>query len=63
MKNDFFTPFHMATHHTTSTEFSSAICRTRTSAICLFVCTLGLSSSASAQRWRAAEWSVPRRAG
>jgi uncharacterized repeat protein (TIGR03803 family) len=50
MKNDFFTPFHMATHHTTSTEFSSAICRTRTSAICLFVCTLGLSSSASAQR-------------
>jgi uncharacterized repeat protein (TIGR03803 family) len=50
MKQDFLTPFLMAKSHTTSTEFSSAICRTRTSAICLFLCTLGLSASASAQK-------------
>jgi len=50
MKQDFFTPFYLAKNHITSTNFSAAICRTRTSAICLFLCTLGLSASASAQK-------------
>jgi uncharacterized repeat protein (TIGR03803 family) len=39
----------MATSYIPSTEFSSAIRRTRASAICLFLCTLGLCPSASAQ--------------
>ncbi len=40
----------METSYITLTEFSSAIRRTRASAICLLLCTLGLGPSASAQQ-------------
>ena len=49
MKNKFLTAFPMATSHMPFTEFSSAIRRTRASAIGLFLCALGLGLSASAQ--------------